>query len=328
MELSLRAVRHAIALARHRHYGRAAEALSISQPALSRSVAALEAGLGVPLFERGRSGVRLTQFGELLVARGEGLVAGAGELRRELDRMRGLEIGELRVGAGLYPSVISVGTALGRLTAGRPGLRVSLVAEQWQVVADAVQAGTLDVAVVELSTLEKDPRVQVEALRPHAAALVCRRGHPLAQEGATSLQRILGFPMVGPRLPPRAVPFLAPAGTGFRIDDSGSLVPPFHVESVQTAMQILTTGDAVAALPLLLIEAELTAGTLVVLDHHAPWLQTRYGFAWPRQATLSTAALTLMAEVRSLEAQQAERSAGLARTWLSRRPRRRRPGHP
>ncbi len=77
MDFSLRALRHAIALARHRHYGRAAAALNISQPALSRSVAALEDVVGVQLFERGRGGVRPTEFGQLLVSRGAALLDGA-----------------------------------------------------------------------------------------------------------------------------------------------------------------------------------------------------------------------------------------------------------
>jgi len=321
MDLSLRALRHAIALAQHRHYGRAAAALSISQPALSRSVAALEAALGVQLFERGRNGIRPTEFGHLLVARAAGLVNGAADLARELVQLRGLEIGELRLGAGLYPSAISVGEALGRLTTGRPGLRVSLMAEQWQIVAAAVQAGALDLAVVELSTLERDARVQVEHLAPHPAALVCRRGHPLASRRQLSVEQILAFPMVGPRLPPRAAAFLAGQASGFRMDEAGNFVPPFHVESVQTALQILAAGDSVAVIPLILLTDELEAGRLVPLDYRAPWLQTQYGFAWPQGRTPSAAALAFMAEVRQLEAAQAARSRALARRWLRLRSR-------
>lgn len=321
MDISLRALRHAIALAQHRHYGRAAAALSLSQPALSRSIAALEASLGVRLFERRRSGLRLTEFGELLVARAEHLLSGVGELGRAIDRLRGIEIGELRVGAGLYPAAISVGAALGRLTAGRPGFRVSLMAEQWPVVVAAVQAGAIDIAVVEASTLENDPRVRVEPLAPHPAALLCRHGHPLTRQRALTLQAILEYPLVGPRLPPRAGQFLSSAASSFRVDDAGNFIPPFHVESVQTALEILLGGDAVAAVPLLLVERELEAGSLVVLDHRAPWLTTRYGFAWPRQGSLSAGTLAFMTEVRELEMKQAQRSAALARTWL-RRPRR------
>ena len=323
MDLHLRSLRHALTLAQHRHYGRAAGALNISQSALSRSIAALEATLGVQLFERGRSGIRLTPSGEVLVARGAGVVNGAADITREISMLQGLEVGELRVGAGLYPAAISVGTALGQLSIGRPGLRVSLMAEQWRRVTAAVRAGEVDVAVVESSTLEKDSRVTIEPLEPHAAAFVCRRGHALLKNPAPAIEAILSHPLVGPILPPRVGSLLSGISPEQQFDAAGNIIPAFHVESTQVTVQILIAGDAVAVLPLLLIESELEAGSLVVINYRAPWMRTEYGFAWPSEGSLSAAALAFMAEVRALEALQVKKSAALARSWLKVRTRRR-----
>ena len=66
---TLRQLRYFESLARHTHFGRAAEACAISQPALSVQIKELEEGLGVTLFERGARSVRLTGFGEAFAKR-------------------------------------------------------------------------------------------------------------------------------------------------------------------------------------------------------------------------------------------------------------------
>ena len=72
--LELRLLRHALALSQFRNFARAAEALDMAQPTLSRSIAALESGLGVRLFDRGRKGLEPTAFGRVLLERGEALL--------------------------------------------------------------------------------------------------------------------------------------------------------------------------------------------------------------------------------------------------------------
>ena len=68
--ITLRQLRYAAALARYRHFGLAAEACSVTQPALSMQIKELEEGLGAKLFERGTRQIRLTGLGEDIAARG------------------------------------------------------------------------------------------------------------------------------------------------------------------------------------------------------------------------------------------------------------------
>lgn len=301
MKLDLHALRHVLALARHGHYGRAAAALNITQPALSRSIAGLEHVLGVQLFERDRRGARLTNFGELLVTRGEVLISGAVELEEELLRQQGLETGQLRVGAGLYPAEISVAPALGRLAVRFPGLRVSLISERWRVVADAIRSGGIDVAVLELSAVDAAPGLALEPLPTHEGLFVCRPGHPLAQCRSPDLPAILEYPLVGPKLPPRVGAILARASSRPLVDDVGDYVPALLVEIAQLAKQMVMAGDGVAIVPAPLVAEELAAGTLMDLRVRLPWLRTKYGFAYPRDRPLSPPLLAFMAEVRTIE---------------------------
>jgi len=304
MEIDARSLRHVLALAAAGNYGRAAQGLRLSQPALSRSIARLESGLGVRLFDRGRRGVALTRFGQLVVERGRALMGGLDELTREIALMQGLEVGELSVAAGLYPAEMSVGTAIGRLSAAHPGLRISLRAAPWREVADAAVAGAVDVAVVELSALGDQPHLVLDPLPRHDAHFACRPGHPLLAEPRITLEKVFAYPFVGPRLPPRIGGPLRPAAASLALDGTGTdLVPPLHVESIALARRIVAAGNAIAALPHVVIAAEVRAGTLATLPWRPAWLHTGYGFVYRRDRTLSPAALAFMREVRAAEAE-------------------------
>src|SRR5271168_1553420 len=93
------------ALAQHRNFARAAEALGMSQPNLTRGLKQFEADLGVPIFDR--QGVTPTSFGEIILRYGGKALASFYELTRELALAKGLEVGELRIIAGPYPANIS-----------------------------------------------------------------------------------------------------------------------------------------------------------------------------------------------------------------------------
>lgn len=302
MALDAKALRNVLALAAYGSYRRAAAELHMSQPALSRSIAALENAVGVALFDRGRGGVRPTSFGQLLIDRGGALIAGLDDLQHEISLMRGLETGELTIGAGLYPAEISVGTAIGRLSARHPGLRVSLLAAPWREVADAVTAGQVDIAVVEISTLENQAGLTLDPLPRHPAVFVCRPGHPLLAEASLSAEKVFHYPFAGPRLPERVGKALGLAQSRLKLDPArGDMVPPLHVESIALAKRIVAAGDAVAALPFVLVRAELANGSLTALDWHPPWLHTNYGFVYPRDRTLSPATRAFIEEVRAIE---------------------------
>jgi DNA-binding transcriptional LysR family regulator len=76
-----------------------------------------------------------------------------------------------------------------------------------------------------------------------------------------------------------------------------------HVESTAIAKQVVKGGDSIALLPRLLVAAELSQGSLAALDWQPAWLHTQYGFAYPRERTLSAGVRAFMAEVRAIEAE-------------------------
>lgn len=304
MMLDLKLLKQAVVLAKHRNFARAAEALHLTQPALSRSIAGLEAAVGAKLFNRTKQGVEPTAFGELLLARGGALLDDARELERSIALMRGVDIGELRVGAGAYPSELSVGKAVGRLMMRHPKLRVEVTTTDLRALFGDLLAGKLDLAVVEVSLAKDEPRLATEQLPEHPAPFYCRAGHPLCSESAPSLERIMEFPFVGARLPARvAQSFLQLAKVGAIDPESGDYLPPVKTDTLQTARDVVLASDAVSAAPLSLIARDIQAGRLVALKLRAAWLCTSYGFVYRRDRLLSPAAEAFIAEMRAVEAE-------------------------
>jgi len=114
--LPLRQFRHFEALARHGHFGRAAKACAISQPALSLQIRDLEQSIGVRLFERGPRQVRLTRFGEDSAPRARDILR-SGDVLTDLARAsRNRFAGRLRIGAIPTVAPYLLPTIIGKLT--------------------------------------------------------------------------------------------------------------------------------------------------------------------------------------------------------------------
>lgn len=294
----------AIVLAKHGTYARAAEALHVSQPTLSRQITALEDSLGVRLFDRSHKGISPTAFGRLLLHRASLLVSQAAGFEHEVELLQGLKVGEVRVGCGVYPAELSVGTAAGRLAVRHPGLRVDVTTGDWRDAIEAVLAGALDVAVVERSVLEGEKRLVVEPLPQHDAVFYCRTGHPLLTERELTLERLLDFPFAGPKLAPRVAAMLSRALKPVTVEEgTGDFLPSIRVDTVGLAKDAVAASDAFGVAPATAITDSIAMGRLVALHLRPSWLHTSYGFAWLKSRTLSPAARAFMAELRVVEGQ-------------------------
>ena len=199
---SVRQIEIVKALAKHRHFGLAAKALGVSQPALTRSLKQLEADLGVSLFDR--QGVTPTLFGEIVLRHGERAAAEFHELMREITLAKGIEIGELRVAAGAYPADISATRAIGVLTAHHPRLTVELSIADWSRIAQGILENRVDLGLAEISEAERDPDLRTEAVRDSRGIFFCAADHPLAQKKGVALEDLLEYPWVGPLSADRA----------------------------------------------------------------------------------------------------------------------------
>ena len=312
--ITQRRLQHLLALVEHAHFGRAANALDISQPALTKSLQALEAELGVALIDRKRGAVGPTVFGELVLHRSKRMLTEEDELRREIALLAGLETGSLKLALGPYPSVTSGYAAIARLLARHPKISIAVHVVGWREVASRVLARTVDLGIAEVGDAENDEQFATERLTPHRARFFCRPGHPLLDGNPITPQRLLAYPWIATRLPSRIADGLPRAlGAAGTIDPSnGDFVPAVEIDVPMQLGVLLAGGDALTIASLVIMERELRAGEVAVVPTTSPSIQAGYGFIYLKDRSLAPAALAYMAEVRAMEAEFVEREAALA----------------
>ena len=315
--ITQRRLRHLLLLVEYAHFGRAAAALNISQPALTKSIQALEAELGVMLLDRKRGAVVLTAFGELVVQRSQALLNAEEDMLREITLLAGLEIGSLRVALGPYPSVISGYPALARLLARRPKITVAAHVAGWREVAHQVAARAVDLGLAELSGVQDDDQFTTELVGQHRGRIFCRPGHPILVSGQVALPALLEFPWIASQLPARIAAGLPrSSGRAGRIDAlTGDFMPAITIDVPLQIADLLAGSDALALASLALMERDLDAGKVAVVPTSKLAFQASYGFIYLKDRSLTPAALAYMEEVRAVEAGIVRREVALAERY-------------
>ncbi len=177
-----------IEVARQRSFTKAAEVMYITQPTISKTIKAMEEELGVVLFDRVGKKIELTDAGRIIATQAQQIVTSFQNLTAELDDLRNLKKGHLRiglppmVGASFFPKVI------GEFHQRYPDITIQLFEDGAKKVEQDVAGGLLDVGVVVLPTVEAElscfPFVE-EKLN-----LVVHPSHPLAARESADLAEL------------------------------------------------------------------------------------------------------------------------------------------
>lgn len=258
--VQLRHLRCLVAVAQERHLARAAERLSLSQPAVSKTLSELEAIVGARLVERSKAGRRGVQG---LAPAGEQLLAHALRVLEALDASAeavapaaGGRIERLRIGAlpSVAPALLPV--PLARLRERWPSVQVVVKSAANPVLLDELRAGELDLVVGRLSDPRRMGGLSFELLYTEPLVFAVRPGHPLAERPAraVSVQAVLGYPLVvyGEGTVPRhhTESFLQARGLALPADALQTL-------DVAVARALLAVSDAVWITPLGAARGEL-----------------------------------------------------------------------
>lgn len=309
MGLTLRQLRHALALERHGSFNQAAEAEAISQPAFSRSIRKLEDTLGAPLFDRTSPRVLPTAFGKVLLRRAREVIDQTEEISREIDLLQGLYTGFLAVAMGSFAAEFSAAAAVGELVRRHPGVRVRTRLATWRTVLEWVLASAVDLGIGEISTLREHEALSVAPVGRHPAVFYCRAGHPLLAGHRLSKSDLDAFPIAIPRAPRRTLGLMPGE---FQVDtDSGDLIPAVEVEELLTARAVVLASDAISVAAPIQIEDSIRRGELCVVPIWQQGMHLDYGFIWIRNRLLSPAAEMFMGIVRELEVERGRRNLEL-----------------
>lgn len=179
--MTLVQLRHLIALAQSGSFSKSAQALHLTQPALSRSIRALEDELGMPLFDRIGRRNELTAFGREVLDRARQLVFEADELRASGRQLREGQGGLVRIGMGSGPGAMLMTPFLMHMAKHHPKMRVAVARGGTELLAQALRSRELDALVVDARSLKPAPDLEVSLVREMRGTFMCRRGHPLTR---------------------------------------------------------------------------------------------------------------------------------------------------
>lgn len=290
--MDVRDLRYVSALAEHRNFGRAADALGLTQPALTRRVQAVEAELEVRLFDRHARGVDLTPFGKLVVERAEELLRNVENIKLEVDRMRGLDVGHVSLGAGPVVAQAIVGEAIGELIKRRPGIQVSVYVGSVDELGAWLRSGKTELLMSDVTALANDGDIEIASRFEHLGYFFCRPGHPLLKQRMPSFEEILSYPLATVHLPAGIITrFQEALGTR-------RFAPVLECDSYPILKTLVASSDAVSIASRYALFEELRSGRLVEIPTEEPAAVTTLGVARLAGRTPSPAAQAL-AEVLS-----------------------------
>lgn len=273
--ITLRQLRYLSSLARHRHFGRAAEDCAVTQPALSMQIRELEREIGAELVERRPGEIALTETGREVAERAEHILAATRDLV-DFARHRDILAGALKLGVipTLAPYVLP--HLLPLLQKRYPQLRLEVRETQTRILADELARGELDCIMLALPV--EGAEVETLKLFDDAFLLAVPADEPLPQRGRVSIdnvdQRRLILLEEGHCLRDQALAFCAtkqrdaPAGLG--------------ATSLTTVMQMVANGYGVTLLPQVAAETEARDNRVKLLRFTAPEPARAVGLAWRR----------------------------------------------
>jgi LysR family transcriptional regulator, transcription activator of glutamate synthase operon len=272
--MDLRQLRYLVALADERHFTRAAAREHIAQPALSQQIRRLEEELGITLVERTTRQVRITDAGEVLVARGRRMLAELDAANAELLAIKGMEAGHVRVGTMHTMGPVDVSLVLAIFHERHRGIELTVREESSEELATMVRDDELDLAFLSVTERVESHGLGLHQLVLEELVVLLEPGHPLARRRRLGIgdlrdEEFISF-REGARL--RELLLAAAGEAGFQ--------PDVKLESneSQRIRRLVSRGMGVAILPR--SDAIAPGAEVAVVDLTDPPLARDITLAW------------------------------------------------
>jgi DNA-binding transcriptional LysR family regulator len=257
--MELRQLQTFVRVAELRSFSRAAEELLLSQPAVTRQVAALERELGARLLDRLGHRIEPTPAGEALQRRASEILRLEAETRREVSDIGEGAAGRLTIGASSTAAAYVLPPLLARYRAAHPAIQLRVRTGASAQIRELALANAVEVGLIseseELAALRQVPVCELETV------LVLHSGHPLAR----AVEAVRGAELAGTAL------LMMPPGTTLRehtdrlLAASGAQIEPdLELDSVETIKRMIEARLGIALLPRAAVEREAAAGALLV----------------------------------------------------------------
>lgn len=279
--MNIRDLHYLVALADHRHFGRAAAASFVSQPTLSTQIRKLEEELGITLVERAPRRVMLTPIGHEITERARHILREIDQLQETARRSLDPEAGSIRL--GIFPTLgpYLLPHAVPLVRSGFPKLELLLVEEKTEQLLQHLREGRLDAAILALPL--HDDQLHVEFLFEEPFLLAVPIGHPLAERSAITLDDLQHERLLlleeGHCLRDQALDVCHLAGANER---SG-----FRATSLETLRHMVAAKVGVTLLPLLAVSPPIPASVdIALVPFQSPSPHRRIAMVWRRTSAM------------------------------------------
>jgi DNA-binding transcriptional LysR family regulator len=274
-------------------FRRAADALRVTQPAISARIRALETSLGVPLFVRSKTGLALSAAGRAFRPHAEQLLHAAASARQAVHDLRPSSGNAIQLAAALSICTYLLPDVLKRFQSAHPKVMITVRSGHSREVLEMVLAGQADIGIARSL---HHPGVETLSLRDDPLVLVARPESQIARARRTPLEEVAGQPLV----------FFDRGSSDWTLTHGlfrrAGLVPNvvLEVETIETAKRMVERGMGLAFLPHLAVVHEIRRRRLVAVEvDAAETLSRSLDVIHPRQRPLSPEALALLKTLRA-----------------------------
>jgi DNA-binding transcriptional LysR family regulator len=249
------------AVATHHSFSRAAEALDITQPAVSIQIQELEKSLGATLFHRRSRGLRLTEVGETVMAYSQQIFSLSSKLLETIQELHGLQLGRLTLGASTTPGEYVLPLAVGQFRKTHPGIQVEMSLGNTRSIIQRILNREIDLGMVGDWPQQQSDELELIDYLNDEIVLVAAPSHPAAHMQSLSLQQVIGHGLIvreeGSATRSTAERYFADHGV--------TPVVALSLGSNQAVKQAAAAGGGIGVISRLGVAAEVRAGMLTIL---------------------------------------------------------------
>ncbi len=287
--ITLRQLRIFITVIEHRSFTRAAEVLSLTQPAVTHQMQALARAVGQPLLDPGSRAPVLTAVGQALHERAGRILAMVGDAQEAIEDVAGLRAGRVRVAGDTTVGIYVLPDAVAAFHRDHPGVALSLDVVNRAQVRERLLEGIVDIGVV--GTLWEDDVLAAEPFLENSLMCFCAPGHPLAEREALQPGDLLDGPLL-----------LRERGSGTRdsaeriLRDAGAEpIAAMEMASNGALKRAVAGGLGVTVLSTYAVRLELQLGLLRPLHVQGFPVERMWHVTWAHDRLLSPAATAFRA---------------------------------
>ncbi len=291
--IDIRQMRYFVVLAETLHFGRAAERLHLSQPPLSRQIAALEKELGVRLLERHSRHATLTHAGRRFLEDSRSVLASFDQACRNARLAERGELGELAIGFMMHAAYTVLPSLARRFMASHPHVHIELREVIPGSLTEAVLAGRFDAGIMFNAGPIRG--LQTRTIHREPLCLAVHSSHPLAGRALVSARNLDGEPLIA--APAEVAPMLREAIVSYC--RSGGVEPTVRLETQlqQTIVSLVAENVGIALVPQSMRKLGIAGVAFRALES-APMIE--HVVAW-RPGNLNPALPPFLAEAGSVE---------------------------